>query len=50
MRRIIYDIRMLFIVLMIVSILTGLFTEGIKKLLEESKKSTRQFPWQEEWL
>ena len=27
------------LLLMIVSILTGLFTEGIKKLLEESKKT-----------
>lgn len=38
------------LLLMIVSIFTGLVTEGIKKLLEESKKPTRQISLQEEWL
>lgn len=43
-----YEFRDFLLLLLIVSIFTGLFTEGIKKLLEESKKPTRQISLQEE--
>lgn len=42
------SLEIFLLLLLIVSIFTGLFTEGIKKLLEESKKPTRQISLQEE--